>query len=128
MIAIKERKQTNKHGICTVAPTAPVGLLWPMVHAQLNRQKLLRETFENYYNNWVDQTWFLSTEESITENENFQAIIKMKEDAIPFILEKLEEGPSFLTVALNVIYNKKISDQPVTFEEARQLWLKELKN
>jgi hypothetical protein len=128
MIAVKERKQTNKHGVRTVAPTAPVGLLWPMVRTQLNRQKLLRETFENYYNNWVDQTWYLSTEESITENENFQAIIKMKEDATPFILEKLEEGPSFLTVTLNVIYNKKISNQPVTFEEARQLWLKELKN
>jgi hypothetical protein len=66
-------------------------------------------------------------EDAIVENENFQAIVNMKEDAVPFILEKLEEEPGFLTVALDLIYNKKVSDNPVTFEEARQLWLEKLK-
>jgi hypothetical protein len=130
MIAVEERKQVSKRRVGRVVPTTTtVGVLWPMVHTQLNRnrQQLLREKFENYYSKWKDQTRFLSMANSITENENFQAIINMKEDATPFIIEKLEEGPSFLVVALNAIYNKRMSDQPISFEEARQLWLKALR-
>jgi hypothetical protein len=60
------------------------------------------------------------------ENENFKAIVGMGELAVPFILEKIKEGPTFLVFALNRIFGRRISEFPISLEEAGELWLKEL--
>lgn len=84
--------------------------------------------FYEYFNKWEKKTKFYSFAKQIISDENFQSIINMQESAVPFIIEELEKKPSFLVWALNIIYNKKISNNPnLTIESASKLWIKELK-
>jgi hypothetical protein len=85
-----------------------------------------REIFEAYYQHWKQQTRFHSFFRFITRNENFKAIVNMGTRATPFIIEKLKQEPSFLILALNQIYHKRISNMPISIDQAAQLWIKEL--
>lgn len=84
--------------------------------------------FENHLINWKQKTLFLSSTEAIIENEEFQAIIAMGYSAVPHIIEEIEINPSTLVWALNIIYNRKITNNPnTTISQACKLWVKELK-
>lgn len=89
---------------------------------------LARIRFQDYLSKWEKKTRLYSFAKQIISDANFQAIISMKETAVPFIIEDLEKKPSFLVWALNLIYNKKISNDPnITIESATKLWLRKLK-
>jgi len=78
--------------------------------------------------NWKEKTMFLSSTKSIIEDEDFQAIVAMGESAVSYIISEIENNPSTLVWALNLIFNKKITDNPyTTITEACKLWVKELK-
>ncbi len=84
--------------------------------------------FENHLINWEKKTLFLSSTKAIIENEDFQAIVAMGHSAVPYIIEKIENKPSTLVWALNLIYNRKITNNPnATILDACKLWVKELK-
>lgn len=84
--------------------------------------------FENHLNNWEKKTLFLSSTKAIIENEDFQAIVSMGYSAVPYIIEEIENKPSNLVWALNLIYNRKITNDPnATISDACKLWVKELK-
>jgi hypothetical protein len=84
--------------------------------------------FNQYFRKWSTQTGCLSSVGDIVNNENFQAIVNMRETAVPFIVEKIKEGPTLLIWALNLIYNKEVAPNPNTpLEQVGKLWLKELK-
>jgi len=84
--------------------------------------------FENYLINWEKKTMFLSSTKAIIENEDFQAILAMGYSAVPYILEEIEKKPSTLVWTLNLIYNRKVTNNPnATISEACKLWVKELK-
>ncbi len=84
--------------------------------------------FQSHLLNWQKKTLFLSSTKSIIENEDFQAIVAMGQSAIPFIIEEIENKPSTLVWALNLICNRKITDNPnTTISDACKLWVKELK-
>jgi hypothetical protein len=85
-----------------------------------------RDMFELYYNNWRAETKFLSSSSKITRNPNFQAIVQMGTRATPFIAEIIRQEPSLLVWALAAIYKKRISDAPISIQEAGRLWLKAL--
>jgi hypothetical protein len=91
--------------------------------------ELLRKfRFHNHLINWAKKTLFLSSTKTIIENEDFKAIVAMGHSAVPYIIEEIENNPSTLVWALNIIYNRKITDNPnATISEACILWVKELK-
>lgn len=81
------------------------------------------------FNKWETETRFESNTNKIIENEYFQKIISLGEEATPFIINIIKETPSTLVWALNIIYNKKISNNPTTtVTEACNLWVKEYEN
>ena len=68
--------------------------------------------FQNHLVNWQKKTLFLSSTKAIIENRDFQAIIAMGPSVVPFIIEEIENKPSTLVWALNLILNRKITDNP----------------
>ena len=85
--------------------------------------------FQNHLINWEKKTVFLSSTKAIIEDVDFQAIVAMGQSAVPFIVESIEEKPSTLVWALNIIFNRKITNNPsATISEACKLWVKSLKN
>lgn len=99
------------------------------VDNQENNIFIAKRKFYDYYNSWMDNTFFLSSVKDIIEQNDFKAIVNMGTKAVPFILEELEREPSNLVWALNMIYKKKITDKPnVTISDACKLWIKVLKS
>ena len=99
------------------------------VDNQENNIFIAKRKFYDYYNSWMDNTFFLSSVKDIIEQNDFKAIVNMGTKAVPFIFEELEREPSNLVWALNMIYKKKITDKPnVTISDACKLWIKALKS
>ena len=87
-----------------------------------------RFVFDLHFMNWKEKTMFLSSTQSIIDDEDFKAIVAMGESAIPYIITEIENTPSTLVWALNFIFNKKITNNPdTTITEACKLWVKALK-
>jgi len=84
--------------------------------------------FKNHLMNWQKKTLFLSSTKAIVEDEDFQAIVAMGYSAVPYIIEEIDNKPSTLVWALNLIYNRKVTENPTaTISDACKLWVKELK-
>lgn len=87
----------------------------------------LRERFNILYNQWYKDTVFMSSVGSIVNHPAFNAIVSMGKDAVPYILDKIDNEPSPLVWALNLIFKSKISKDPrLTVSEACKLWVKRL--
>lgn len=85
--------------------------------------------FRNHLVNWKNETKFLSDPNKIIGNKNFQSIISMDQEVIPYIIDDIENNPSTLVWAINLILGKKITDNPnTTITEACNLWVKKFKN
>lgn len=86
-----------------------------------------RRKFYNYYNSWMEQTQFLSSVSDIIRHQDFQSIIAMGQKAVPYIIEEIKIKPSTLVWALNIIFQRKITDNPkATIDDACRLWVKAL--
>lgn len=80
-----------------------------------------REEFNTYYENWSNETMFLST--GILENKWFRNIVEMGKDAVPFIKEKLDENDTWLVAALDEIYPDIISYEGYnSLSDVCQMW------
>lgn len=81
--------------------------------------------FDVLYDSWTQKTAFLSSPKAIIEQKDFQAIIAMGYNVVPFIIHAIDEKPSPLVWALNFIFDTKISNNPnMTIEQACKLWVK----
>ena len=58
--------------------------------------------FQANLTKWNRETAYLSV--GIFDNRYFDEIVKMREDAVPFIYEELKKGPTLLVHALDKIY------------------------
>ena len=84
--------------------------------------------FDELEASWRKETRFSSSIEDIIGQKDFQAIVAMDEQAVPFIGQSIDAQPSTLVWALNMIFKGKISDKKdLTIDEACKLWVKELK-
>lgn len=84
--------------------------------------------FDVLYDSWKQKTEALSSAKAIIGQKDFQAIVAMGYDAVPFIVNAIDEEPSPLVWALNFIFNAKISKNPnTTITEACKLWVKKLR-
>lgn len=91
------------------------------------RHATLRTRFEELYEQWWKETCVYSDPNKFTSNPNFKAIVRMGENAVPFIIEKIKVFPSDLVKALNQIYNRRISpNKKVSIKEACRLWIEKL--
>ena len=88
----------------------------------------IKVRFALLYDSWKQETAFLSSAKAIIEHEDFQKIIAMGHDAVPFIVNAIDKEPSPLVWALNLIFNVRISNDPnVTISQACRLWVERLK-
>lgn len=95
--------------------------------AKENTYLLKKFWFQNHLEAWESKTMFLSSVNSIVDDDDFKAIVSMGMDAVPFIKEELTRNPSTLVWALNFIFDKKISTKKnITISEACKLWTKVL--
>ena len=82
--------------------------------------------FYTNYSSWNNIT-NMSAYNNI-ENEYFENIIKMGEEAVPFILEELEKGPTMLVYALARIRPNTIEPQSyIPLPVLCELWLQYLR-
>jgi hypothetical protein len=79
--------------------------------------------FNSLLNNWYKETAFSSNLNSIINNKNFVQILSFGKKAIPLIIEEINNKPSYLVWALNIILNKKISKENITISEASRKWV-----
>lgn len=88
----------------------------------------MKTRFNILYKSWMENTAFLSSPKAIIEQKDFKAIVAMGQDAVPFIIDAIDEEPSQLVWALNFIFNAKISNDPnITISQACKLWVKKLR-
>lgn len=84
--------------------------------------------FKMHLRRWEENTMFMSSTTRIVENNDFQSIIAMGRAAVPFIVDEIERKPSSLVWALNIIFQKKITQRPnATISDACKLWVRELR-
>lgn len=66
----------------------------------------MKEKFQQLKQNWLDETKFYSDSNEIVNNNNYQEIINLGYDVVPFILEDLKENTNHWFYALKEITNE----------------------
>jgi len=82
-----------------------------------------RIRFKGLLKNWYNETAFSSNIDSILENNNLKQILSLGNSAIPFIIEEINNKPSYLVWSLNILLNKKISNSNITINDACRKWV-----
>ena len=93
-------------------------------HTKIYDQLYLESRFNDYYVRWKRDTMFLSSIDAITKNSNFQKIVGFGDAIAPIILQEIQERPSKLVWALNIIFGRKISKNNLSVDEACTAWVK----
>ena len=84
----------------------------------------LDDKFNSLLNAWKVNTWFESNSNNIIRDENFQEIINLGEQAIPLIIKEIDEEPSQLVWALNIITGMHIkSPYRMNLTESCKKWV-----
>lgn len=85
-----------------------------------------RVNFTQNYRYWTKTSMLDATDN--TDNSYYREIVNMGVDAVPFILEELEKGPSQLVYALDDIFPGVMTyDGYVSLEDACKQWISILK-
>ncbi|MEZ4858536.1 MAG: hypothetical protein R2781_06970 [Flavobacteriaceae bacterium] len=96
-----------------------------ILNDDLFKEVYLKDKFENLYSTWERNTKYKSSIAAIIEDDNFQEIINMGEDAIPLIIDEIERKPSVLVWALNIITGKSLTSVGrSTVEDICKRWVK----
>lgn len=78
-------------------------------YAQLLKDMADEQEFVWYRQNWEKETRFVSDPYKIISNQYFLSIVGMGKRAIPYIVNDIEQEPSFLFVALELICGQRIA-------------------
>lgn len=85
-----------------------------------------RLTFDRYLSLWENETAVLSAGQF--DNANYKAIVRMGEEAVPYIADVISREPSPIVYALAEICGDKIPYRPfMSLKRLCRLWLKTLK-
>ena len=94
----------------------------PKEISNMATKKSISSTFQSNLNNWNRETAFLSV--GNFKNKYFDEIVKMQEEAVPFIYEELKKGPTLLVHALDRIYPNTVKcDGYVPLATICNVWL-----
>ncbi|GHV82533.1 hypothetical protein AGMMS49991_10910 [Spirochaetia bacterium] len=80
----------------------PMGMQHSRVEVTIRQIPNTEIEFNTYYMKWQEETAFQSTAEMF-QNSNYQKIINLGKEAIPYIIDILRKKPDHLFVALNKI-------------------------
>ncbi|WP_017259752.1 hypothetical protein [Pedobacter arcticus] len=102
------------------------------VNPKLFQENLSSMDYDNNYlenqlktlvKKWKNETLVLSDVHKIMDNNNFKQILSFKLKALPFLLNELKERPSTLVWAINMILDRKISNQALSIKDASKAWV-----
>lgn len=117
----------DKSEINNVISSLSVNNIMQQTNDKMYSHFSIKSRFEQRVIAWKKNTKFMSFAGQIVNEKNFQDIVLMGEDIVPYILEEISREPSPLVWSLNVIFNKTISNNPdTTIEQACKLWVKAL--
>ena len=90
---------------------------------ELNVGREVRQmTFDTNFKYWREETRLRSVNNF--DNANFDSIVEMGAEAVPYIREALEKGPSPIVHALDLIFPGVVKyNGYTTIEEACNIWL-----
>ena len=90
---------------------------------ELNVGREVRQmTFDTNFKYWREETRLRSVNNF--DNANFDSIVEMGAEAVPYIREVLEKGPSPIVHALDLIFPGVVKyNGYTTIEEACNIWL-----
>jgi insertion element IS1 protein InsB len=66
-------------------------------------ESINKRAFQKFYRRWRRETKCFSSTQAVLENSNYQAIIDMGRDAVPYIIDRLRKKPAYLFEALERI-------------------------
>lgn len=89
----------------------------PDWEVERHRKKQLKVDFLGHVVNWHRETSHHSSTTKIVENAHYQAIIAMGVEALPFIFERLQQGPDHFFFALRAI----TGEDPTNPEDAGRM-------
>lgn len=86
----------------------------------------LREKFNSLVKEWDANTILEHSISKIIEDTNFKEIVKMGKKGVPLIIDKIDDEPSVLVWALNIITNQSLDNGPMrmTISELCKKWVK----
>ena len=88
----------------------------------MNANATTSSMFQANLSNWNHETAFMSV--GNFDNKYFDEIVKMREDAVPYIYEELKKGPTLLVHALDRIYPGTVKcDGYVPLATICNIWL-----
>ena len=83
----------------------------------------LRERFSRYIRSWKKETLFSSSIKDKIAHPEYQNIIKMGKQAVPFLLEELDKDPNHaIFIALRRTANEDPTSPEMGFWEAVMAW------
>lgn len=86
------------------------------------KQEVGQMTFDTNFKYWREETRLRSVNNF--DNANFDSIVEMGVEAVPYIREVLEKGPSPIVHALDLIFPGVVKyNGYTTIEEACNIWL-----
>lgn len=95
------------------------------INGDVIKRLLLRNKFKSLKEAWEENVMYSSSITEITEDKNFKEIVKMGPSVVPFIMSEIEQEPSNLVWALNLIAGAKLtSNRRITITEACAIWVK----
>ena len=86
-----------------------------------------RAEFTTHYRRWRESTILLQSMKEILESPHYNAIIKMGERAVPFVLEHIQYHPDMLVLSLEEILGFSVlpSDRKIIpIDEQCRIWIK----
>lgn len=81
----------------------------------MEKSKKIKERFDALYEEWVKviqdpKVQASSRPQDYIDNEPYREIVKLGKDALPFILEKIEQGVFFMNQAALAITNSSLDE------------------
>lgn len=123
--AVSDCSATDNHGSASVGVSIFASCVSPGTAATpCDTERSERQyAFEANLMNWLEATEHMSVNNF--DNEYFNAIVEMGEEAVPFIIERMKKEPTQLVHALDLIYPGRVKYHgAVSLRKACEEWMR----
>lgn len=101
--------------------------VWPIIEARISYSPVnaeeLDQIFSNLAKKWKDETGIYSVTKRRYAHPSYQAILQLKDGAVPLILRELQHQPDWWFEALKQLTNQDPVKAGSTFKEAVDAWI-----
>jgi hypothetical protein len=88
-----------------------------------NARLMLHNKIKNLFDIWEKETQMLSSTSEIIQHQDFKKIVQLGSMAIPAVLLELQNRPSRLVWAMNLITGRNITEGPISIKDASAMWV-----